>query len=130
MSDKIIIVADDSLLVTKFINKAVLNKFLVLEAKDGNEVIGLIKNNQDKTIIGMLLDLNMPNYSGFEVLEYFKENDLFKKIPVSIITGDNSSFSINKVFEYPIVDVLNKPFNENDIYKTINKIILHKTSQI
>ncbi|MEG1310115.1 MAG: response regulator, partial [Bacilli bacterium] len=64
----------------------------------------------------------MPNVDGFQVLEYFKNNNLFKKIPVSIITGDDSKEAIEKAFTYPIVDMLNKPFNEHDV-----KVIVEKT---
>jgi putative two-component system response regulator len=64
----------------------------------------------------------MPNIDGFAVLEYFKENNLFNKIPVAIITGDDSKEAIEKAFKYPIVDMLNKPFNEKDV-----KIIVEKT---
>jgi CheY-like chemotaxis protein len=38
--------------------------------------------------MALLLDLNMPEVDGFEVLDYFQANELFDKIPVCIITGD------------------------------------------
>ena len=73
-------------------------------------------------VLGVLLDLNMPNVNGFQVLEFFRENDLFSKIPVSIITGVGSDELVAKAYEYPIVDVLRKPFNERDI-----KLIVEET---
>ena len=75
----------------------------------------------------MLLDLNMPNVNGFEVLDYFKNNDLFKKVPVSIITGEGSKDIIEKAFTYPIVDVLMKPFNELNVESIVNKTISFKS---
>ena len=65
----------------------------------------------------------MPNVNGFEVLEYFKKNDLFKKIPISIITGVDDKESIDKAFKYPIVDILLKPFNERDVKRILEKTI-------
>ena len=70
----------------------------------------------------MFLDLNMPNVDGFQVLDYFKEKNLFNKIPVSIITGDDSKEAIDRAFTYPIIDMLNKPFNEMNV-----KVIVEKT---
>ena len=66
----------------------------------------------------------MPRYDGFEVLDVFDKNRLFQKIPVCILTGDDTKDSLDKVFKYPIVDVLNKPFSESDIKTSINKLVL------
>ena len=64
--------------------------------------------------------------NGFEVLEYMDKNGLLAKIPVSIITGNDYKNTIERVFAYPIVDVLSKPFNERDIKKIIEKSIIKK----
>ncbi len=121
--DKAIIVVDDSAVIKNFIQKIFDNEFSVLMASDGNEALQLIRQNQDIKIVGMLLDLNMPNVNGFQVLEYFKNNNLFDKMPVSIITGVGNDELIAHAFEYPIVDVLKKPFNERDIKAVVEKTI-------
>ncbi len=54
-------------------------------AGDGKEALKMINNTNGQKIVGMLLDLNMPNVNGFQVLEYFKTNNLFDSIPVSIM---------------------------------------------
>lgn len=124
-----IIVADDSNIIRNFINKVFVDNFEVLTAVDGNEVINIIEQNPNKNIVGMLLDLNMPNVNGFAVLEYFKQNNLFTRIPVSLITGDDTKDSIDKAFQYPIIDMLNKPFNENDLKKIVERTIsLHNSN--
>ncbi len=121
VKDKAILVVDDSNVISSFIKKIFNDVYDVIIAKDGVEALTIIKTNG--RIIGMLLDLNMPNVNGFQVLEYFKVNDLFKKIPVSIITGLGNDDFINKAREYPIIDVLRKPFNERDIKTVVEKTI-------
>ena len=59
-----------------------MNEYEVIIANDGLKALEII--NKENTISAMLLDLNMPNVNGFVVLEYFKQNNLFKKIPVSV----------------------------------------------
>ncbi len=118
----ILMVVDDSSVITSFVEKIFKDEYEVLKAKNGVEAIQIIRNNFNKNFVGMFLDLNMPNFNGFQVLDTFKANNLFKKIPVFILTGDDTKDSINKVFSYPIVDVLNKPFNENDIKDCLAKI--------
>ncbi|MBE6147179.1 MAG: response regulator [Firmicutes bacterium] len=123
LHDKAILVADDSNIVSNFIKKIFNDSYDVLIAGDGNEAIEIIKNHSGKKIVGMLLDLNMPNVDGFAVLEYLKVNGLFSEIPVSIITGDSSKEVIQKAFTYPIVDMLQKPFNELNIKNIVERTI-------
>ena len=120
--DRALIVVDDSAVIKNFIQKIFNNQFEVLMASDGEEALRIINSSNTK-IVGMLLDLNMPNVNGFQVLEYFKNNNLFDKIPVSIITGLGSNDLLAKAFEYPIVDVIRKPFNERDIKTVVDKTI-------
>lgn len=124
METKILLVVDDSSIITSFVNKIFKGEFNVISAKDGVEAIETIRNNFDKEFVGILLDLNMPRYNGFQVLETFDKNNLFQKIPVCILTGDDTKDSLDKVFKYPIVDVLNKPFSESAIKTSINKLVL------
>ncbi len=126
METKILLVVDDSSIITNFVTKIFKDEFNVLIAKDGIEAIEIIRNNFEQDFIGILLDLNMPRFNGFQVLETFEKNHLFNKIPVCILTGDDTKDSLDKVFKYPIVDVLNKPFSENDIKTSISKLKLRK----
>ena len=118
-----ILVVDDSNIVSNFIKKIFNNTFDVIIANDGKEALDIVNSNTDGKIVGMLLDLNMPNVDGFEVLDYFKAHDLFKQVPVSIITGDSSKEVIDRAFTYPIVDMLQKPFNEVNIKNIVEKTI-------
>lgn len=123
---KILLIVDDSSLITLFASKMFKDVYNVITAKDGKEAIEAVRNNFNNEFVGMFLDLNMPNFNGFEVLEVFKNHNLFNKIPVCILTGDDTKDSIDKVFKYPIVDVLNKPFNEKEIRASLEKMILRK----
>lgn len=124
--DKTILVVDDSDLIRNFISKVFNDTYEVKVANDGLEAINIINADSEGRIIGMLLDLNMPNFNGFEVLEYFKQNNLFTKIPISIITGEDSKEMVDHAFTYPIVDVLAKPFNERDVKRVVEKTIMFK----
>ena len=126
IKDKAILVVDDSTLVRNLIQKVFNDEFEVILASDGKEALDFIETNNTDNFLGVLLDLNMPNVDGFEVLEYFKINNLFTKIPVAIVTGDDSKETVNKAFAYPIVDVLNKTFNERDIKRIVTNIVNFK----
>ena len=118
-----ILVVDDSNLVANFIKKIFDDRYEVFIASDGARAIEMVSGPNADKIKACLLDLNMPNVNGFEVLEYFKKNNLFIKIPVSVITGNDTRDQVDEAFNYPIVDLLSKPFNERDIKRIIEKTI-------
>ena len=120
-AEKAILVADDSNIIRSIAEKMIGSKYRIIGASDGEEAIKQIDENKD-ALIGVLLDINMPNVNGFEVLSFCKNNNLFGKIPVVIITGDDSKETIMNAFDYPILDVLAKPFNESDITRVIAKM--------
>ena len=120
---KKILVADDSKIISNIIERAFQDKYEVVVAVNGKEAIDIVKNNVDDSIIGLFLDLNMPEVDGFAVLDYFKENNLFKRIPVCIITGDVQKERIERSFNYDIVDVLAKPFTFDSVREEVEKIV-------
>lgn len=120
---KKILVADDSKIIGNIVTRAFSNEYEVVTAYNGKEALDIIRNNVDDSIIGLLLDLNMPEVDGFAVLDYFKENNLFKRIPVCIITGDVAKDRIDRAFNYDIVDVLAKPFTFENVREEVEKII-------
>lgn len=120
--DKAIIVVDDSMIIRNIIEKALSDEYVVLKASNGKEALKHITDKKYE-IVGMLLDLNMPESDGFTVLNYFKNNNLFKKYPIVIISGDDTSETINKAFTYDIVDMLNKPFTGDKIKSMVSRMI-------
>lgn len=124
---KTILVVDDSNIIRNFTKRIFDGQYEVGMAQDGQEAIELLEANKDnENIAAMLLDLNMPRVDGFKVLEYMRENELFKKIPVSIISGDSTKETINKAYQYPIIDMLGKPFNDSDVKRVIEKTLMYK----
>lgn len=120
--EKAIVVADDSMIIKNIIEKALVDEYIVLKAGNGKEAIKYITDKK-YDIIGVLLDLTMPEADGFVVLNYFKNNNLFKKYPIVIISGDDTKETIQKAFSYDILDMLNKPFTSSNIKNMVSKMI-------
>ena len=122
----IILVVDDSNIVRNFVVKVFSQEYDVKSASDGDEALSFVANTPHTNIACMLLDLNMPTVNGFAVLDYFNKNNLFGEVPVSIITGANDKESIDRAFKYPIVDMLQKPFNEISVKNVVEKTMSRK----
>lgn len=115
---KTLLVVDDSNIIINFIENIVKNEYNVERANNGIEAI----NKIEEGIYAILLDLNMPKSNGIDVLNYLKENDLMEKIPVVIITGNDTKEAVSEVIGYNVLDVLNKPFTVDNIKKVITLI--------
>lgn len=124
LTEDIILVADDSEVIRIFVKKIFDADYQLEFAKNGEEALKVIRDHEDDNRIkAILLDLNMPKVSGFSVLDYMTQSNLLEKMPVTIISGDSSSEAINRAFEYPIVDMINKPFSEDKIKDAVEKTI-------
>lgn len=120
---KSLLIADDSEVITKFFTKIFSDRYNILVARDGNEAVNLVKENKDN-LLGCFIDLKMPVKDGYYVLNYFKDNDLFKLIPVSVISGEDDSGVITELTSnYQIVDMLQKPFDRNSAESIVSKTI-------
>ena len=121
VKENTILVVDDSNVVNNFIAKIFNNSYEVLLAQDGQEAIDYLVSQGDK-IKGMLLDLNMPNVNGYDVLDYMETHGLFEKIKVAIISGINSAKIQETTKSYPIKAILEKPFNEVNVKRVVELI--------
>ena len=130
LCEDIILIADDSEVIRIFVKKIFDADYELAFAIDGQEALNIIREHEeDGRIKAVLLDLNMPKVDGFAVLDYMTQANLLDKMPVTIISGDSSKEAISKAFEYNIVDMLNKPFNETKIKQTVEKTIANIKSQ-
>ena len=122
-----LLIIDDSSIMRNAVKKIFVDQYNIITAKNGNEGIELIKehllNKSDITIVGIFLDIIMPVADGFVVLDFLKENDLFTKVPVSIISGDETKATRKRMYTYDIADLLIKPFNTDHIRKRMNNLI-------
>lgn len=110
---KSILIVDDSSMIRNYLERIFINDYNITMAVDGNDAIEKIQQNLNNLNI-ILLDLVMPKADGFFVLEHIQKYNV--DIPVIIISGDTSKESIEKAFDYGVVDMIKKPF-DSDIIK-------------
>ena len=119
-----ILVVDDSNLVANFVKKIFDSRYDVVIANDGAKAIELCADDQFRQKIkACLLDLNMPNVDGYQVLEDFYQKGYFVKMPIAVISGVEDMESIDRVNKFPIIDILAKPFNERDVQRVVEKCL-------
>lgn len=115
---KSILIVDDSVIIRNYLQKLCNEKYTVTSLTSGQECIDKLETLKPDLL---LLDLMMPGIDGFGVLDYIKSNGIF--VPTIIISGDTTKESIDKAFEYNVVDMIEKPFSEKTIMDKIDRIL-------
>ncbi len=77
----------------------------------------------------ILMDIIMPNYSGYELAEKVKSNDKTKDIPIIFMTGLSNENSVVKAFHLGGIDYITKPFRASVLIVRLNAHIKLKKAQ-
>ena len=105
-----LLVVDDSSAIRKIIKaSADVLKMETEEAQDGVEALEKLSAVY-KEIDLILLDWNMPEMNGYDVLVEIKSNDKYKHIPVMMVTTEGQKSSIIAAVRAGAANYLTKPF--------------------
>ncbi|MEY3777197.1 MAG: hypothetical protein RIR83_1239 [Pseudomonadota bacterium] len=105
-----ILVVDDSRTLRRILIRELnsLGFQNIIEAADGVEAIEVVKS---KTIDLMLLDMEMPELDGLGVLAALKSDQVYKSLPIIVISGADQFEKTIKCIEIGAEDYLPKPFD-------------------
>lgn len=70
----------------------------------------------------VLLDLNIPKKSGFEVLEQIKQDPYLRKIPVIILTSSNAEDDVLRSYGNYANSYVTKPVDLDQYFRVIERI--------
>lgn len=111
-------------------------KFAIATASNGRQALEQVeKENLDL----VLLDVVMPDMSGFEVAQHLKSNPNTADIPIIFLTALNSTADIVKGFQVGANDFISKPFNKEELIIRVThqislvaakRLILSKTEEL
>ncbi len=119
-SDVRVLIVDDSKPIRDFVVQTIGSQegFVVLEARDGAEGLEMALTDSPDLI---LLDLEMPRLTGFQVLDGLREQQA--DIPVILITSHGSEAIAVEVFRKGVKDYLSKPFTAEEIQAAIERAL-------
>lgn len=118
---KTILIAEDSSVILNLTKKILeLQKYRILTAKNGGEVIRQVENNK---IDAILMDLNIPVKNGMECTREIRahENKEIASIPIIAVTGNANNYSMEDFKEAGINDYLPKPLDFDALVLTVKK---------
>ncbi|NIP38850.1 MAG: response regulator [Candidatus Dadabacteria bacterium] len=114
-----ILVVDDEESIRWVLQKSLQKQgYKVSVAEDGNSALDILSASEFSVVI---LDLNLPDMDGFEILSKINERKL--KSSVIIITAQNSVKNAIEAMQLGAYDYFSKPFDIDEVNDLVKKAI-------
>lgn len=123
---KRILIVDDDNLLRDFYSKVIIAEgYSAVAVGNGDDAITELEKDADFELA--IIDLLMPVRTGWELIEFMKEHDEYKNIPVIALTGLAASFNEFQKVEDVCDAVMHKGnFELPEFISTINSILTKK----
>ncbi len=122
MSDKkkILIVEDNELNLKLFRDLLEAHKMECVEVKDGNLALAAVEREQPNLVI---LDIQLPHVSGFEIARQLKANPKTHPIPIIAVTAFAMRDDEEKILESGAEAYIAKPISIGNFLDTVKKFL-------
>lgn len=118
---KKILVVDDSSVVRMSLDMLLKeNGFQVTTANDGALGVDAAKADTFDLII---TDINMPNMNGFDLIKNVRDMEDNKFMPILVLTTESDSELLKKGKNYGATGWIVKPFTNEALLNTVNKVL-------
>ena len=92
----------------------------VLEARDGNEALGIAKGQKTDLV---LTDVNMPGMDGIELIRELRNLPDYKFTPILMLTTESAGDKKQEGKTAGATGWIVKPFDPDQLLDTINKVL-------
>ena len=116
-----ILIVDDSEFNRDMLKEILRETYNYLEAENGNQAIQIMGENPGIDL--MLLDINMPQMNGFEVLKIMKRSQCIAETPVIMISSEDAVDTMRKAYELGITDYITRPFDSVIVKKRVQNTL-------
>ena len=117
-----ILVVDDSPTIRKMVRAALgrLQDVAFVEAGTGLQAIETLAMHPVRMIV---LDLNMPDMHGLDVLKFLRSNSQYRALPVMVLTTRGDEWSRKEVLEAGATSYMTKPFSPNFLVSSVRELL-------
>lgn len=116
-----IVTTDDDPAIRKIL-QIMLRKegYMVTACEEGNGLLQLLRQSEESIDL-ILLDIKMPGFSGFELLEMIRAS--YPQIPIVMITAFNDLDTGMKAMRMGASDYLAKPVHREALFATVKRVL-------
>lgn len=116
-----LLIVDDSELNRDILKEILGSSYDYLEAENGTQAIQILEVHPEIDL--MLLDINMPQMNGFQVLEHMRELQWIDEVPVVMISSEESVEIMRKAYDLGITDYISRPFDAVIVKKRVQNTL-------
>lgn len=125
MEDKkyILIVDDEEIIIETLLRRILIDSKIPLEplvARDGYEALDLMRRFPVAVVI---LDIQMRNLDGYEVIRKAKEEEPLKDIPIIVSSGVVNNEVKERLAAFQITHFLDKPYTFEQFVQKIQEVV-------
>ena len=121
----ILLIEDEIVLLDSLKVILQLNNYNTLPADNGVTALKIL-NEQSNEIDLIVCDINLPDISGFDILQKIKSNSTLNSIPFIFLTAYADAKDIQKGLSLGADEYLTKPFSTKDLVNVISKRLLQQ----
>ena len=117
-----ILVVDDSPTIRKMVRAALggLQDVAFVEAGTGLQAIETLAMHPVRMVV---LDLNMPDMHGLDVLKFLRSHSQYRALPVMVLTTRGDESSREEVLEAGATSYVTKPFSPNFLVSSVRELL-------
>lgn len=119
MQPRKILVVDDSKLMHKMY-EVMLRQYPLVFASDGRQALDRLEAHPDIDLV--LLDINMPNMNGLELLDQLRTQGSLDRLAVIIISTEGREEDTARGLEAGARAYVKKPFHSEEILDVISRL--------
>lgn len=117
---KILVVEDNELNLKLFVDLLEANNCKVIQDKEGSRVIELCRSENPDLVI---MDIQLPNISGIDIIERLKVDEMLKKIPIIAVTAFAMTDDKENVLNSGAEEYISKPISIVNFIEAVKKYL-------
>jgi two-component system chemotaxis response regulator CheY len=119
---KTILIVEDSATTRALIRAVIeeMNDYETMEASSGFEALKVLPSREFDLII---TDINMPDINGLELINFIRQNESYKHLPIIIVSTEKSEEDKKRGMALGASAYITKPFKSFELQDVIRKTI-------
>ena len=130
---KILIVDDDSVVVTSLAIKLKASGYEVFKGKDGPSAVNMVRTQRPDVI---LLDINFPpefmsvTWDGFQIMEWLRRLEEGANTPIFIITSGDPEKYVSRARDLGAAAFFRKPIVHEQLINAIRRVLKEEAAPV
>ncbi|MEM7368451.1 MAG: ATP-binding protein [Bacteroidota bacterium] len=124
LSDKHLLLVEDNFSLRTYIQAVLKDQYKMTTAENGKVALELLEDANFQASVDLIIsDVMMPVMDGFQLLDQLKAHDVWRSIPVVMLTARAAMADKLKALRIGVDDYMTKPFEEEELLARIENLL-------